>query len=172
MVVFCRQAVKTSILEDDIVIYSSPLLRAKKTAQAIKEELQINKINLDDRLKEINLGKFEGIPIDEFGKTYPQPKLLWDTKPHMFESVEGEKMTEVFDRVKEAVFDIVSKNEGKKIAIVSHGCAIRNFMSYAIGRNIEFLNVTPWVGHGTVVELEFEDGEIASVNMLNIQAFD
>ncbi|MEG1993699.1 MAG: histidine phosphatase family protein [Oscillospiraceae bacterium] len=153
------------------VIYSSPLIRGKRTAQAIATATNIKTINFDDRLKEIHLGKMEGMPIDEVGEIYPQPMLLWNTNPPLFEAVGGEKMTEVYDRMKSCVFDIISKNEGKNIAIVSHGCAIRNFMSYCLGRSIDFLSVTPWVGHGTVAEIEVENGEVISVNILNIQEF-
>ena len=153
------------------VIYSSPLIRAKKTAQAIAEETNIKAIKNDDRLKEINAGKLEGLPFDEISKIYPQVKLLWETMPQKFEAVGGEKMTDVYNRITKTVLDISAENEGKKIAIVSHGTAIRNFLSYALGRSIDFISVTPMIGHGTVVELEIENGEVVSVNMLNIQSF-
>ncbi|MEG1449057.1 MAG: histidine phosphatase family protein, partial [Oscillospiraceae bacterium] len=50
------------------VIYSSPLIRGKRTAQAIATATNIKTINFDDRLKEIHLGKMEGMPIDEVGE--------------------------------------------------------------------------------------------------------
>lgn len=153
------------------VIYSSPLIRAKKTAKAIAEETNIKSIKNDDRLKEINAGKLEGLPFDEISKIYPQVKLLWETMPQKFEAVGGEKMTDVYNRITKAVLDIAAENEGKKVAIVSHGTAIRNFLSYALGRSIDFISVTPMIGHGTVAELEIENGEVVSVNMLNIQSF-
>lgn len=166
------EAIRNYFKENPLdAIFSSPLIRAKKTAEAIAEETDIKNIKNDDRLTEINVGKMEGMPLDEVGKIYPQPKLLWETNPQKFEAVGGEKMTDVFDRITKAVLDIVSQNEGKKIAIVSHGTAIRNFLSYALGRNIDFLSVTPMIGHGTVAELEIENGEVVSVNMLNIQSF-
>lgn len=46
------------------VIYSSPLIRAYKTAEIIKGDRNINIIT-DDRLKEMSFGIYEGLPSNE-----------------------------------------------------------------------------------------------------------
>ncbi|GAB4543428.1 MAG: hypothetical protein Fur002_15400 [Anaerolineales bacterium] len=52
-------------------IYSSDLLRAKQTAELIAAPLGLTVI-LDSRLREINLGAWEGMLSDDIQAQYPQ----------------------------------------------------------------------------------------------------
>ncbi len=54
----------------NVVIYSSPFLRAKESAEIIADNLEINKnsINIDQRIREFNLGDFDGKLFTEFLK--------------------------------------------------------------------------------------------------------
>ncbi|MGB1665922.1 MAG: histidine phosphatase family protein, partial [Nitrosopumilus sp.] len=45
-------------------IYSSPIQRAKHTAEIVGEHNSID-VQIDDRLIELDMGKFTGVPYDE-----------------------------------------------------------------------------------------------------------
>ncbi len=136
-------------------IYSSPLLRAKKTAEAVNKYHGLP-ITEDERLIEINGGVWEGVKWTEIGERFPESYDKWRNKMWEFQAENGESMAEVYERMKNAVTDIASKNEGKTIVIVSHGCALRNFLSYAEFNDITKLADVGWSDNTAVSEIKFD----------------
>lgn len=101
------------------LIFSSPFLRCKETAEIVAEEIGFKKeIILDERLKEINLGKkWEGKPKKEFEKKFlDYPQKLFEKAPEG-----GESWLEVKKRMLDFLEEIEKKYQGKNILIVSHG---------------------------------------------------
>ena len=71
------------------VIYSSPLRRSVKTAQACNRAHRLP-IHVLNSLIEINGGAFEGLPFADFPKCYPRESALWNDEPHAFAIERGE----------------------------------------------------------------------------------
>lgn len=94
--------------EFDIII-SSPLKRARHTAEIINEVKNIPLI-FDDRLIERNYGKLEG---EVFNKEYCN--LDYD-----FERVDGESIDKYVARLKEFILDVKKKYQDKKVLVVAH----------------------------------------------------
>lgn len=94
--------------EFDIII-SSPLKRARHTAEIINEVKNIPLI-FDDRLIERNYGKIEG---EVFNKEYCS--LDYD-----FEKIGGEAIDKYMARLKEFIFDVKKKYSDKKVLVVAH----------------------------------------------------
>ena len=76
---------------------------------------------------------------------------------HEFHITDGESMTEVFERMKNTVAEIVGQNIGRKIVIVSHGCAIRNYLCYANGDGIEGIDKVGWADNTAVSMIEYDE---------------
>lgn len=140
-------------------LYSSPLLRAQRTAMAVAK-FQPMDIELDERLIEINGGCWEGRSWNDMPIFDPEQSRRWLEEPWNFGTEDGEPMREVYDRMKNAVLDIAAKNDGKRVAIVSHGCAIRNAMCFAKGWPIEQLHQVPWCDNTGICVLNVEDGRV------------
>ena len=70
------------------VIYSSPLRRSVKTAQACNRAHRLP-IHVLNSLIEINGGAFEGLPFADFPKCYPRESALWNDEPHAFAIEKG-----------------------------------------------------------------------------------
>ncbi|MCH5192690.1 MAG: histidine phosphatase family protein [Oscillospiraceae bacterium] len=137
-------------------IYSSPLKRAAATAEAVNRYHGLP-ILFDDELIEINGGVWEGRPWSELPVLYPTEHRLWTDKMEDFYIEGGEKMTEVFERMKKAVGRIAAENQGHTIAVVSHGCALRNYLCYAAGDSIEHLKDVGWSDNTAVSLVEYDD---------------
>ncbi|MFI3326109.1 MAG: histidine phosphatase family protein [Clostridia bacterium] len=131
------------------VIYSSPLDRAFKTAQAINVFHGVEIIQ-DDNLKEINVGDMAEMSCDEIPKIFPNESKIWNDEIYNFISPNGESMREVFTRTSKALKEIIIKNPDKNIVIVSHGCAIRTMLCYLSGFEIEKINEIP-LGSNTAI---------------------
>lgn len=138
-------------------IYSSPLKRTIDTAEAVNKYHNLPIIR-DKGLIEINGGVWEGKPWADLPKLYPVEHDLWQNKMQDFYIADGERMTEVFERVKNAVDKIAAENDGRTIAVVSHGCALRNFLCYAMGKPISALKDVGWSDNTAVSLVEYENG--------------
>ncbi len=112
-----EQALKTknnlSNIDIDMII-SSPLLRAKQTAEIINKERNIP-IIFDNRIIERSFGKLEGTLISEVNFNE-----FWDYYKNIkYESVES--IHELFERVYDFLKDIIGKYNDKNVLIASHG---------------------------------------------------
>lgn len=136
-------------------LYSSPLIRAVQTAEAVNRHARLPVV-LRDELMEIHGGAFEGLPFSELPILFPDQFTLWEENPCAFTAPEGETMRAVFARMRDAIDRITRENAGKTIAVVSHGCAIRNYQCYASGWEIEELNYVPWCDNTAVSCIEYD----------------
>lgn len=101
------------------IVYSSPLIRAKETAQILIGNKKLDIIT-DERLKEISFGNDEGVP---------SVKLRADFSSFFFEpekfipSEGGESYEDLCSRTKDFLTDRIYplKNTSKKVLIVAHG---------------------------------------------------
>jgi broad specificity phosphatase PhoE len=139
-------------------IYSSTLGRAMKTAEAINRFHGLD-ITGDEGLCEIYVGKMDGRKWDDFPKYYPEEAENWNYKPWKFTSDGGETMRDVYNRLSRTYEKIVRENIGKTIAIVSHGCALRNLLCYCSGKPIEELNDIDFGSNTAVTLIHNEDGK-------------
>jgi broad specificity phosphatase PhoE len=52
---------------------------------------------------------------------------------------------------------IAAGNSGKTVCVVSHGCAIRNFLCHVLGRPLEQINTVPWCDNTAVSIIDYDD---------------
>lgn len=140
-------------------VYSSPLLRARRTAEAVVTYRPLP-IRQDPRLIEIDVGVWEGKPWEVLLTAYPEQCRLWMQEPWQFQATGGEPMEAVYARMKEALLDIAAAHPGKVLAVISHGCAIRNALCFARGWPITRLNEVDWCGNTGVSTLEIEGKDV------------
>lgn len=136
-------------------VYSSPLRRAYETAQAADYYHHLP-IATDERLMEICGGHWEGQPWDELPSLYPEENRLWEDEPWNFEPEGGEPMRSVYARMREVISEIARRHAGGQVCVVSHGCAIRNFLCWAQGWPLERLGEVPWCDNTAVSVIDFD----------------
>ena len=144
-------------------IFSSPLRRALKTAGAVEKGKNL-KINVCPGLAEINGGSLENRPWKDFPVLSEREAYNWVHFPAKVKMPQGETMRELYDRIWNAVLKIVnSQKEGKVIAVVSHGCAIRAFLCRALGYGIDRLNDVGWCDNTAVSKITFDSGKCSVI---------
>lgn len=141
-------------------VFSSPLIRAFKTAVTATEEKNLAVIK-DERFAEFDIGSLEGTPIDDLVTKHAWFIDAWDNHPETLDPPQGETMQNLYDRVWDGIRDIVSdpENEGKTVLVASHGCAIRNIVCRVMFNDIKKLAYTPWSVNTAVSLITFEDGK-------------
>jgi broad specificity phosphatase PhoE len=143
-------------------IYSSSRKRALATAQAVNEYHGLP-IHIDDRIIEINAGDWEGKSFAEFPELYPVESELWDSEPYSFIAPNGEKMIDVYNRMKKFVLDKTREHRGSSIAAATHGCAIRNLMCWAKGLDFTRLNEIEWCDNTGINIIDVDDDFVPHV---------
>lgn len=138
------------------IVYSSPLRRALQTAQAIRNACHAS-LETDDRLIEIDGGAYQGKRYEELAVLFPESYHAWVNHAGTFEAPDGESMRQVYQRMKDAVCDLVRKNEGKTIVIVSHGCAICNLMCFAHSEGVEHVCLSGCSQNTAVSRIDFDE---------------
>lgn len=111
-------------------IYSSDLRRAIDTAHIISEHLGF-KPHFEQRLRERNMGQWQGLTLNEIINWYPEEyaKLLDD--PHNYQIPGGESRRQVAKRV-QACFDDVIGRGGDVVGIISHTTAIKTLLAHVV----------------------------------------
>jgi broad specificity phosphatase PhoE len=117
-------------------IYSSDLLRARQTADLIAEALGLTVI-LEPRLREINLGIWEGMLSDEIEAKYPHELAERALNPFNTRAPKGESPREVAERVLTALDEIANKQGDEPALIVAHGVSLAVIICHANGFPIE-----------------------------------
>ena len=139
-------------------IYTSPLIRARKTAEALRGNRDIEIVSLPE-LTELHGGIIEGKPFFESFKKMPALAEVWDNHPQDFAPEGGEPMRNAYDRIWRAVLSIARENVGKTAVIVSHGGVIRCLNCRLLYKTIDRLKDTPWC-ENTGVTLFRLDGDM------------
>jgi len=113
-------------------IYSSDLLRAKQTAELIGAPLSLP-ITFEPRLREMNLGAWEGMLSENIKAQYPHELGEREKNPFDTHAPQGESPREVAERVITAADEIAGKHPNDSILIVSHGVALAVMICHAQG---------------------------------------
>ena len=135
------------------VFYTSYKKRAIKTTDGINLYHNVPVIN-DERLTEIDAGKWEGMHLTEIAEVFPEEFDNWNNHPERFHAPDGESMAQVYDRVSSALRDIVRDNDGKTVCIVSHGWAIKCIMCYLHGYKVDDIGLIK-LGTNTSVNIQY-----------------
>ena len=113
-------------------VFTSPLLRAKSTAEVIAARSSIPLI-IDEGLNNTCLGVWEGRPKKEIATQHPEEWKLWLENPEAL-SIEGaESMDNVMIRSRECLDRIVKEYEGKTVAVVTHRTVIKPLLAGCLG---------------------------------------
>lgn len=103
-------------------IYASPLDRAHSTAKPLAKALGLE-IQTDDRLKEINVGIYQGLLWAEVREQHPEFAEKWTTQDPDFVIPQGESRRQLMQRGAE-VLTMIQEAGHKHVAVVSHGAIL------------------------------------------------
>ena len=140
-------------------VYTSPLLRARKTAQALAKYHPVD-VTDEPGLLEIDVGDMENLLLSQVAERFPQVAWDWDNAPDQCRFPGGETMEEVYARVNAALDRIIQGNPGKTVAVATHGGALRNIWARVETGSPEGLRRSRVFGNTSVSLLEAEGGAL------------
>jgi len=113
-------------------VYSSPLSRARQTADPLADALGIE-VQTDERLVDMSFGRWESRPRTEVEKEDPALYRVWLTEPQEFRAPDGESLANVIARAWPAMGEIAAKHRNGRAAIVTHRVVCKVLLCSALG---------------------------------------
>ena len=137
-------------------LYSSDLKRAMLTAEAIRRYRPME-LHTSFELREINVGPWEARFFADVLHEQPYEAELFLHRAEEFYLPGAERYDDVRRRGAAALERIARENDGKTVAVVSHGVTIRCLLSHMLGKTLNDPEL-PICGNTGVTRLFFEDG--------------
>ena len=143
-------------------VYASDLYRTCATASAIYRPKGLE-LHWRRDLREICVGRWEQQTWGDIARTDKEQLVNFNLHPEKWYVEGAETPRQVLERVLAAVEQIAAENEGKTIAVVSHGYAIRLLLAELEGYSLDRLSETPVGGNTAVSLVEAENGRMRVV---------
>jgi len=138
-------------------VLSSDLSRAQESARLACEGLHLP-VHLDSGLREVDLGKLQGLNAAEieqtFGAEFSQTLRSRTLTDEELAFLSSEKTDVVVTRAFHALARFFESNHGAsvhRLAVASHGGVIRRLLQHVLGTE----NLGSWITNGTVYPLEW-----------------
>jgi len=124
-------------------VYTSPLQRAKQTAQVILDDLttsRVKNLQTSAQLMEIDLPLWEGMLLQEVREKFPEDYRCWQERPHELMMVvppEGTRehfpVLALYEQARQFWQETLPRHSGETILIVGHNGINRALLSTALG---------------------------------------
>jgi probable phosphoglycerate mutase len=133
-------------------VYSSPLLRARQTAEILAASHNLM-VDFDDRLKERHLGEWTGLTGDEVRARFPDFAARdWRTEG----PPGGENQVALGARAIAALTEIVAAHPNETAAVISHGGILSAYAAHMLG-----------IPAGHAISFPFQNTAIARLRVQN-----
>lgn len=142
---------------------SSPMLRPKETAELILQKHPAVNLELDDNLREISHGLWEGKLEEEIEQAFPGDLEQWKNAPETVQMPEGENLQQVWDRAVAAwtaILDSTPESSDDRpftTLVVAHDAVNKALLCYLVGLGPEHF----WTfkqGNGAVTVIDYPRG--------------
>jgi len=153
-----KQAKKVGgfFIDKNIVkIMSSPLIRARETAEPISKAVNKPVETLDEFI-DMDFGIWEGHPLKEVKNQYPEEYETWRHTPHRLKVKNGETLLQVRKRIQKG-FEKAVLGEKGNVVIVTHRVLCKLIVLHALNiPNSHFWNIKFDPASITLIEKEGE----------------
>lgn len=137
-------------------IVSSPLLRCRAFAEELAAAMGLP-MELDERLKEVGFGAWEGRTRDEIHAEDPTLLARFRRDPVGLRPAGAEPLADFVMRVGAACEDLVARHAGEHILAVAHAGVMRAVFAHALGVPLDVLYHIQ-VGNAEFSRYRHEDG--------------
>lgn len=118
--------------EAPALVVCSPLRRAFDTASVAAEACGVE-LEVDDRLREIDFGEWEGRTLDEVRETDPVSVEQFEYKPDKTPFPQGEPLSDAAERALEVLYELHERFKDQTVLVVAHKTLIRLSLCSLLG---------------------------------------
>ena len=153
-------------------IYSSPIERAKKTAEIVSEHNSLE-IKTDERLIELDMGKFTGMPYDEIFEKHGNVFLKFYEGDLEIAHNGVETFVELKKRILDMVDFVIREHNDENVLLVTHMDPIKALISTIMGLQANSL-FELIIENASLTIFKEEQGKltISAINLMDSERFD
>jgi phosphoserine phosphatase len=163
----CAQVAATARFAASIkpdLIVTSPLVRARESAEILSEGMGGIEIIEDADIAEVLYGRWEGLTYHDLIED--EHYMRYRKAPHEMATPGGETIAEVQARGVAAVMRAVAANHGRRILFVSHGDIIRTVLCHFMTMEIRHYHRIR-IDNATLSAIQIA-GDFAEVKFMNL----
>lgn len=117
-------------------VYSSPLLRARQTAEPIAAALDLA-VQVHAGLRDVDYGEWTGLTPAEVEARDPDLHRLWRTLPHQVQFPGGETLNDVQERLEQLLQEMEYAHSGQTVVLVGHIVVNRVLLCTLLGLGLD-----------------------------------
>jgi len=156
---------------DISAIYSSPIERASHTAEIVAKNNSLDH-NLDDRLTEIEMGKFTRMNYDDMFAKYGNIFLKFYQNDPVIAEHEVETFPQVQSRILDMVSHIVEKHKNENVILVTHMDPIKSMLSTVMDLKPKALFELIIANASlTIVKEQDKKFSLSAINAMNVDRY-
>jgi len=156
---------------DISAIYSSPIERASHTAEIVAKNNSLDH-NLDDRLTEIEMGKFTRMNYDDMFAKYGNIFLKFYQNDPVIAEHEVETFPQVQSRILDMVNHIVEKHKNENVILVTHMDPIKSMLSTVMDLKPKALFELIIANASlTIVKEQDKKFSLSAINAMNVDRY-
>jgi len=156
---------------DISAIYSSPIERASHTAEIVAKNNSLDH-NLDDRLTEIEMGKFTRMNYDDMFAKYGNIFLKFYENDPVIAEHEVETFPQVQSRILDMVNHMVEKHKNENVILVTHMDPIKSMLSTVMGLKPKTLFELIIANASlTIINEQDKNFSLSAINAMNIDRY-
>ncbi|MCL2152640.1 MAG: bifunctional histidine phosphatase family protein/GNAT family N-acetyltransferase [Oscillospiraceae bacterium] len=141
-------------------VYSSDLSRTRVTASAIYVPHNLP-LNTTSRLREVNMGEWEDKAWGDIEHDDPEMNRNFSMDPERWHVSGSEGFHHTQTRIRDCVLEIAGQHDSGTVAVISHGFAIRSFISGLLGIRSDEIKKVTYFDNTAVTLLLCENGELS-----------
>jgi broad specificity phosphatase PhoE len=143
-------------------IYTSPLMRARETAEIVAAGTGLEPVALPE-LREVDTGSWSGLSRGEVEARFPEGFARWRSGGSGWE--DGETYEEMADRVQGALRKIAEEHPEGRVLVISHGGPIRAIHAAADGLAIhDYRRLKPVEPNARLSAVAVENGRLTRLD--------
>jgi len=147
-----------------VAVYSSPLARAVKTAEATAKHFDLP-VQVHPGLVDIDYGEWQGLTPEEARQRWPETVEAWYNAPQTAHIPGGETLDDLHRRLMRTVEELTKRHTGETIVLVGHTVINRVILLGVLGLgNERFWKVRQEPCAINVFEAQAEDYTLVSMN--------
>ena len=153
-------------------IYSSPIERAEKTAEIVAKHNSID-YKIDERLIELDMGKFTGMPYDSIFEKHGNVFLKFYDGELEIAHNGVETFIQVKNRVLSMIDYVIKEHENKNVLLVTHMDPIKAMISTIMDANANSM-FELIIENGSLTVFKEHQGKLSlsAINVMDAERFD
>ena len=158
---------------DISAIYSSPIERARHTAGIVAKNCSLEEVVIDERLTEIDMGKFTRMNYDDMFAKYGNIFLKFYENDPVISEHEVETFPDVQKRVLDMVDHVLKKHNNENVILVTHMDPIKSMLATVMDLKPKILFELIIANASlTIITERDKKFSLSAINAMNVDRYD